>query len=79
VDNSAAEMHTTIYSIAESPRNAGVIWAGTDDGNLQLTRDGGKTWTNVIGNVRGLPKIAWVSSIDAGHFDEGAAYVSEPS
>ena len=51
VDNSAAEMHTTIYSIAESPRNAQVIWAGTDDGNLQVTRDGGKTWSNVVGNV----------------------------
>src|SRR5262249_61085018 len=64
VDNSAAEMHTTIYSIAESPRNTGVIWVGTDDGNVQLTRDGGKTWTNVIGNVQGLPKNACRSSID---------------
>ncbi len=76
VDNSAAEMHTTIYSIAESPKNANVIWAGTDDGNLQITRDSGKTWTNVVGNIQGLPKNAWVSSIDAGHFDEGAAYVT---
>jgi photosystem II stability/assembly factor-like uncharacterized protein len=76
VDNSAAEMHTTIYSIAESPKNANVIWAGTDDGNVQLTRDGGKTWTNVVGNIQGLPKNAWVSSIDTGHFDEGAAYVT---
>src|SRR5262249_55672860 len=76
VDNSAAEMHTTIYSIAESPKNANVIWAGTDDGNVQLTRDGGKTWTNVVGNIQGLPKSAWVSSIDAGHFDEGAAYAT---
>jgi photosystem II stability/assembly factor-like uncharacterized protein len=76
VDNSAAEVHTTIYSICESPKNANLIWAGTDDGNLQLTRDGGKTWTNVVGNVRGLPKNAWVSYIDAGHFDEGTAYVT---
>ncbi len=76
VDNSAAEMHTTIYAIAESPKNASVIWAGTDDGNVQITRDGGKTWTNVVGNIQGLPKNAWVSSIDAGHFDEGAAYVT---
>ena len=53
VDNSSAEMHTTIYSISESPKNASVIWVGTDDGNLQLTRDGGKTWTNVVGNVPG--------------------------
>ncbi|HJQ33478.1 MAG TPA: hypothetical protein VJ866_14935 [Pyrinomonadaceae bacterium] len=76
VDNSAAEMHTTIYAIAESPKNPNVVWAGTDDGNVQLTRDGGKTWTNVVGNVRGVPKNAWVSYIDAGHFDEGTAYVT---
>ena len=44
VDNSEAEMHTSIYSISESPRNGQVIWAGTDDGNLQNTRDGGKSW-----------------------------------
>ena len=61
VDNSAAEMHTTIYAITESPKNASVIWVGTDDGNVQVTRDGGKTWTNVVGNVQGLPKNAWVS------------------
>ena len=47
VDNSAAEMHTTIYAIAESPKDPNLIWVGTDDGNVQLTRDGGKTWTNV--------------------------------
>jgi photosystem II stability/assembly factor-like uncharacterized protein len=76
VDNSAAEMHTTIYSIAESPKNANVIWVGTDDGVVQITRDGGKTWTNVVGNIQGLPKNAWVSSIEAGHFDEGAAYAT---
>src|SRR5262245_39749749 len=69
-------MHTTIFSIAESPKNPNVIWVGTDDGNVQTTRDGGKSWTNVIGNIQGLPKNAWVSSIDAGHFDEGAAYIT---
>jgi photosystem II stability/assembly factor-like uncharacterized protein len=76
VDNSAAEMHTTIYSIAESPKNPNLIWVGTDDGNLQITRDGGKTWTNTVGNIQGLPKNAWVSYIDAGHFDEGTAYAT---
>ena len=69
VDNSSAEMHTTIYAIGESPRNPLVIWAGTDDGNLQVTRDGGKTWTNTVGNIRGLPKNAWVSTVEPGHFD----------
>ena len=76
VDNSAAEMHTTIYAIAESPKNADVVWAGTDDGNVQITRDAGKTWTNVVGNVPGIPKNAWVSYIDAGHYDEGTAYLT---
>jgi len=76
VDNSSAEMHTTIYSISESPLNPKVIWVGTDDGNLQITRDGGKTWSNVTGNILGLPKNPWVSSIDAGHFSEGTAYAT---
>jgi len=76
VDNSSAEMHTTVYSVSESPKNPQVIWAGTDDGNLQVTRDDGKNWTNVIGNIAGLPKSAWVSYIDAGHFDEGTAYTT---
>jgi photosystem II stability/assembly factor-like uncharacterized protein len=76
VDNSAAEMHTTIYAIAESPKSANVIWVGTDDGNLQLSRDSGKSWTNVVGNIKELPRNAWVSSVEAGHFDEGTAYAT---
>ena len=76
IDNSSAEMHTTIYAIAESPLNADLIWAGTDDGNVQVTRDGGKMWTNVVANIAGLPKNAWVSSVEAGHFDQGTAYAS---
>jgi hypothetical protein len=76
VDNSYAEMHTTIYAIAESPRDPLVIWAGTDDGNLQVTRDGGTTWTNVVGNIPGLPKSAWVSSVEPGHFAPGTIYAT---
>jgi photosystem II stability/assembly factor-like uncharacterized protein len=76
VDNSAAETHTTIYAVCESPKDPDLIWVGTDDGNLQLTRDGGKTWTNVVKNIRGLPKNAWVSSLDAGHFDAGTVYAT---
>ena len=76
IDNSAAEMHTTIYAVAESPKNHEVIWAGTDDGNLQVTRDGGKTWRNVIRAINGLPKNSWVSSIEAGHFEEATAFVT---
>ncbi len=76
VDNSVAEMHTTIYSVSESPRNAQTIWVGTDDGNLQLTRDGGKNWTNTIANVTGLPKFSWVSWVEASRYDEGTAYAA---
>lgn len=76
VDNSSAEMHTTIYSISESPKNGQIIWVGTDDGNLQITRDGGKNWTNVVDKVPGLPKNSWVSSVKASQFNEGTAYAT---
>jgi hypothetical protein len=76
VDNSSAENHTTIYSISESPKNAKVIWVGTDDGNLQVTRDGGAHWANVAPNVAGLPRETWVSCVEAGRFDEGTAFAS---
>jgi hypothetical protein len=76
VDNSAAEMHTTIYSISESPRNGSVIWVGTDDGNVQVTRDGGKNWKNVVGAVPGLPAASWVSWVEAGHHEDGVVYAT---
>jgi len=76
VDNSAAEMHTSIYSISESPKNGQLIWAGTDDGNLQITRDGGKKWTNVVDKVPNLGKNSWVSTVIASRFEEGTAYAT---
>jgi photosystem II stability/assembly factor-like uncharacterized protein len=76
VDNSAAEMHTTIYSISESPRAAGTIWVGTDDGNVQVTRDGGKSWINVTGNLEGLPPASWVSWVEASRHDAATAYAA---
>jgi len=76
VDNTAAEFHCTILAIAESPVKAGVIWVGTDDGNVQVTQDGGKTWKNVVGNIKGLPANSWVPNIDASHFDASTAYVA---
>ncbi|MFM8347302.1 MAG: hypothetical protein ACKOAR_04580, partial [Bacteroidota bacterium] len=75
-DNTAAEFHCTILNIAESPVKADVIWAGTDDGNVQLTQDGGKTWTNVAKNIAGLPAFAWVSKIHASEHDAGTAFVA---
>ena len=76
VDNSAAEMHTSIYSISESPKNGQIIWVGTDDGNLQITRDGAKTWSNMVGNVPNLGKNSWVSTVVASRFDEATAYAT---
>ena len=76
VDNSSAEMHTTIYSISESPKNPNVIWVGTDDGNVQLTQNGGAAWTNVVGNVPGLPPNSWVSWVEASRFDAATALVA---
>jgi photosystem II stability/assembly factor-like uncharacterized protein len=76
VDNSSAETHTTIYSISESPKDGNTIWVGTDDGNVQLTRDGGKTWTNVVANVPNLPKFSWVSWVEASVHDPATAYAA---
>jgi photosystem II stability/assembly factor-like uncharacterized protein len=74
IDNSSAEMNTTIYSISESPKNEQVIWVGTDDGNLQITRDGGKRWENVAGKVPGMSGNTWVSWVEASRHSESAAY-----
>jgi photosystem II stability/assembly factor-like uncharacterized protein len=76
VDNSSAEMHTTVYSISESPVTAGLIWVGTDDGNLQLTRDGGQHWENLTANVHGMPKGNWVNWVQASAFTPGTAYAA---
>jgi len=76
IDNSTAENHTTIYTISESPVTAGVLWVGTDDGNLQLSRDGGETWTNVTANLPGLPAGTWVSSVEASPHDAATAFAA---
>jgi photosystem II stability/assembly factor-like uncharacterized protein len=76
VDNSSAEMHTTIYSVSESPLDAKTLWVGTDDGNVQLTRDAGKTWTNLTANLKELPKASWVSWLEASRFDRNTAYAA---
>jgi photosystem II stability/assembly factor-like uncharacterized protein len=74
VDNSGAENHTTIFTIAESPLDENVLWVGTDDGNVQVTKDGGKSWTNTVSNIQGLPKNTWCYHIEASVFDKGTAY-----
>ncbi|MGB5322752.1 WD40/YVTN/BNR-like repeat-containing protein [Lutimonas sp.] len=74
VDNSGAENHTTIFTIAESPLDENVIWVGTDDGNVQVTTDGGKNWTNTSVEIDGLPKNTWVYHIEASSHDKATAY-----
>jgi photosystem II stability/assembly factor-like uncharacterized protein len=75
-DASGAETHATVITLAESPLVPGLLWAGTDDGNVQLTRDGGRTWTNVRPNIRGVPAHRWVSRVTPSRFDAAVAYVS---
>jgi photosystem II stability/assembly factor-like uncharacterized protein len=65
-----------ITAIAESPVRAGVLWVGTDDGNVQISRDGGKTWTNVVAHITGAPKSGYVSRIEPSHKEEGTAYIT---
>ncbi|WP_106792969.1 exo-alpha-sialidase [Aquimarina sp. Aq78] len=73
-DKSGAETHTTIFTIAESPIDQKVIWVGTDDGNVQVTQDGGATWTNTVANILGVPKNTWVYHIEASSHNKGTAY-----
>jgi len=73
-DNTAAEFHCTILTVAESPVKRDVIWCGTDDGNVQLTQDGGKTWSKM--SIPGFPAFGWVSKIHASEHDAGTAFVA---
>jgi photosystem II stability/assembly factor-like uncharacterized protein len=75
-DNIGVEYAGAVFAIAESPKEAGVIWAGTNDGYVQITRDGGKTWTNVTKNIPNLPEWGTVSNIEASRYDAGAAYIT---
>lgn len=75
-ENTTAEYFATILSLAESPLQPGLIWAGTDDGNLQITADGGSSWRNVIGNVPGIPADSSVSHIELSARDKNRAYVA---
>lgn len=74
-DVTNAENFTTILSIAPSLVKRGVIWVGTDDGNLQLTTDDGKSWTNLIKNIKGVPEETWIPQIQVSHKNAGEAFV----
>ena len=75
-DVTGAETYGTIITISESPKLPGLLWVGTDDGNVQLSRNGGVTWTNVRPNIKGVPPGIWCSRVEASHFDEGTCYVA---
>ncbi len=74
VENAMQRGHGVVYTIAPSPLKAGAIWAGSDTGLIQLTRDGGKTWSNVT--PHDLSVWSKISLVDAGHFDAGTAYAA---
>jgi len=76
IENSTAEYHSTIITIGESPVQKGQIWVGTDDGNLQVTTDGGKTWANLVKNVSGLAANSPVSHVEPSRTNANTAYVS---
>jgi len=76
VDNSTAENHTTIFCIAESVLDEKLIWVGTDDGNLQVSRDGGASWNNTVEGIPGLPTNTWCSSVYPSRFNMGTAYAT---
>ncbi len=75
-DNIGVEYFDVIHAIAESPKQAGVIWVGTNDGLVQVTRDGGKTWTNVTRNIPNLPPFGTVGNVEPSRHDAGTAYLT---
>ena len=75
-DNIGVEYAGAVFAIAESSKQPGVIWAGTNDGFVQITRDGGKNWSNVTKNIPNLPEWGTVSNIEASRYDAGTAYIT---
>ena len=74
LDITSVEYYDTVFALAESPLQKGMLWAGTDDGLIHLTRDDGKTWENVT--PKDMPEWSMVSIIDASHHDAGTAYAA---
>jgi len=77
-DNTSAENHCTIFTLAQDPRNEDIIWVGTDDGNLQYTNNGGKNWTNLSARIweTGVPKAAWISCIEISAVNPNQVFVT---
>lgn len=75
MDATGAENNTTILAIAPSPIEKGLLWVGTDDGYVQISRDGGQSWTNVTSNITGMPRGSWVAQVKASTYNAGEAFV----
>ncbi|MFM7645251.1 MAG: WD40/YVTN/BNR-like repeat-containing protein [Sphingomonadales bacterium] len=77
-DNTSAENHCTIFTLAQDPRNEDIIWVGTDDGNLQYTNNGGKNWSNLSTRLweTGIPKGAWISCIEVSAINPNQVFVT---
>jgi photosystem II stability/assembly factor-like uncharacterized protein len=76
LDDTGTEYYDTIFAVAESPVTKGLLWVGTDDGLIQITRDAGKSWTNVTPNNKDLPEWSRVSQVEASPHDAGTAYIA---
>jgi len=74
--NDGTWFYSTITTVSESPLTKGVLWVGTDDGNVQVSRGDLSKWTNVTANLRGAPKDCWISRVEASHVDAATAYVA---
>ncbi len=74
-DNTGVEVYGTIFALAESPKQKGLLWAGTDDGLVHLSQDDGKTWQNMTANIPGLPDWGTISCIEASPHEAGTAFV----
>jgi photosystem II stability/assembly factor-like uncharacterized protein len=74
-DNTGAEIYCTIFALAESPKQPGLLWVGSDDGLVHISQDGGKQWRNVTSHITGLPEWGTISCIEPSPFEAGTAYV----
>jgi photosystem II stability/assembly factor-like uncharacterized protein len=74
--NDGVSVYGTLFTIAESRAKAGVIWTGSDDGQVQVTRNAGDSWTNVTRKIPGAPRLAYVSKVEPSKFAEATAYVT---
>ena len=75
-DDEGPTIWPVVFALSESPLEEGVIWAGTNDGRVQLTRNGGATWKNLTERIPGLPPLGTVSNVEASSFEKGKAYIA---